>query len=205
MNPYHIFIIFEYHMFTEFETFIRAQADLSDKDIDLIRSTAIEKTVRRKEALLHEGEICRYKMFVSKGLLRTFGTREDGSEHILHFSSENSWTTDPESYDNQTPSHCNIDALENSEVIMWTRNDFNYLFTNILALKAYSEKLIMRNMYLIRQRIFTNISATTEEKYDEFIKNYPEVFVRVPLHMVASYLGVSLKTLSRIRQAQLAR
>jgi CRP-like cAMP-binding protein len=192
-------------MFGEFETFIKAHTSLCGDDIKLIRSLAIEKVVRRKELLLQEGEVCRYKIFVSKGLLRTFSTKEDGSEHILQFSPQNSWTTDPESYDNFTPSHYNIDALENSELILWTKKDFDYLFANVSGLKDYSEKLIARNLYMVRQRILSAISATAEEKYDEFIKNYPDVFSRVPLHMVASYLGVSLKTLSRIRQAQLMR
>ncbi|WP_259069894.1 Crp/Fnr family transcriptional regulator [Mucilaginibacter sp. X4EP1] len=192
-------------MFAEFETFIRERTDLSDADIEVIRSLAIEKIVRKKESLLHAGEVCRYKMFVSKGLLRTFCTKEDGSDYILQFSPENSWTTDPESFDKLIPSVCNIDALEYSEVIMWTKEDFNYLFANIPGLKAYTQKLIVQNMYVVRQRVLSVISSTPEEKYDEFIKNYPNVFARVPLHMVASYLGVSTKTLSRIRHAQLVR
>jgi CRP-like cAMP-binding protein len=192
-------------MFAEFETYIRAHANLSDCDIALIRSVAIERTLRKKEALLRAGEVCRYKIFVSNGLLRTYSTKDDGSEHILQFSAENSWTTDPESFDYATPSLSNIDALEYSKVILWTKKDFEYLFENIPALKAYSEKLISRNLYLIRQRILSAISSTPEEKYDDFIKNYPDIFNRVPLHMVASHLGVSLKTLSRIRHAQLTR
>jgi len=192
-------------MFAEFETFIKEHTNLSDGDIELIRSVTIEKVVRRKEILLHAGEVCRYKMFVSKGLLRTFCTKEDGSDYVLQFSPENSWTTDPESFDKLIPSTCNIDALEYSEVILWTKNDFDYLFANIPGLKTYSQKLITQNMYLVRQRVLSAISSTAEEKYDEFIKNYPGVFARVPLHMVASYLGVSTKTLSRIRHAQLVR
>ncbi len=192
-------------MFAEFETFIKTHTNLSEGDIELIRSVAIEKTLRRKESLLHAGEVCRYKMFVSKGLLRTFCTKEDGSDYVLQFSPENSWTTDPESFDKLIPSTCNIDALEYSEVILWTKNDFDYMFANIPGLKNYTQKLISQNMYLVRQRVLSAISSTAEEKYDEFIKNYPGIFARVPLHMVASYLGLSTKTLSRIRHAQLVR
>src|SRR5271170_2041630 len=158
-------------MFAEFETFIKKHTNLSEGDIELIRSVTIEKKVRRKESLLRAGEVCRYKMFVSKGLLRTFCTKEDGSDYILQFSPENSWTTDPESFDKLIPSRCNIDALEYSEVILWTKNDFDYLFANIPGLKTYSQKLITQNMYLVRQRVLSAISSTAEEKYDEFIKN----------------------------------
>lgn len=190
-------------MFAEFESYIKEQAKLSDEDLKLIRSMAVERTVRRKQFLLHQGQVCRYKIFVSKGLLRTYRTREDGSEHVIVFSPENWWTTDPESYENLTPALYNIDALEDSEVILWTKNDFVDLFARIPGLKAYSEKLISQNFISSRQRIFSAISSTAEEKYDEFIETYPDIFARVPLHMVASYLGVSRKTLSRIRYTQL--
>jgi CRP-like cAMP-binding protein len=192
-------------MFAEFETFIRANTTIGDDDIKLMSSLAVQKTLRKKEFLFHQGEICRYKIFVSKGMLRMFSTKEDGSEYILHFSSEDSWCTDPESFDHQIPSHYNVDALENSEVILWTKNDFNFLFANIPALNVYIQKMIYKNMGLVRERIRCSISLTPEEKYEDFVKNHPDIMARVPLHMVASYLGVSLKTISRVRQAQLLR
>jgi CRP-like cAMP-binding protein len=191
-------------MFAEFEKYIKEKALLTDEDIKLFRETAVERTLRRKDFLLQDGELCRYKTFVSKGFLRTYRTTGDGSEHIMQFSPENSWTTDAESYENNTPSSNNIDALEYSELVMWTKKDFDYLFEKIPELKAYSEKLIYRNLHLSRQRIFTAISATAEEKYDEFVKTYPDILNRAPLHMVASFLGVSRETLSRIRHAQVS-
>lgn len=189
-------------MFADFEKYIRENASLTDNDIQLFRQTAVERTIRRKEHLLREGEICRYKTFVSKGFLRTYRTTEDGGEHVMQFSPENSWITDPESYNNFTPSYYNIDAIERTEVVMWTKNDFDQLFANIPGLKAYSDKLVSTNLYLTRQRVFSAISSTAEEKYGEFIKTYPNIFMRAPLHMVASFLGVSRETLSRIRHAQ---
>ncbi len=189
-------------MFAEFEKYIRGQVALTDEHIKLFREAAIEKTMRRKDFLLREGEVCRYKTFVSKGFLRMFRATENGIEHVMQFSPENSWITDPESYNNFTPSSYNIDAIEYSEVVMWTREDFKSLFGNIAELKAYSDKLVLMNLYHTRQRIFSAISATAEEKYNAFIKAYPNVITRAPLHMVASFLGVSRETLSRIRQAQ---
>jgi len=189
-------------MFTAFETYVRENSNVTDSDIDMMRSMAVEKKLRRKEFLLHQGEICRYKIFIAKGLLRTYATRDEGSEHILRFSPENSWTTDPESFENATPSLLNIDALEPSELVLWTKNDLRYLIDNIPGLKAYFNKLMASSGSLFRQRILNNISSTAEEKYEGFVKNYPDISARVPLHMVASYLGVTRKTLTRIRHAQ---
>jgi len=192
-------------MMDEFEIYLRAHTNLNDGDIDRIRSLAVPKALRRNEFLLREGEICRYKIFVIKGLLRTFGTAADGSEHILQFSPEHSWTLDVESYDRQQPARSNIAAVENSEVLVWPKADFDGLLAGIPQLKSFAEQLISRNIYSGRQRLLTALSATPEEKYHEFIQSFPDFLARLPLHMIAAYLGISIKTLTRIRQAQLRR
>jgi len=152
---------------------------------------------------LKEGEICRYKIFVSEGLLRTCRQKDDGTEHIMRFSPENSWTTDHESFKKQSPSKYHIEALENSEVVLWTREDLAELYTSIPAFKSYMERLMDSGLNASQERILKNLSYTSEEKYEDFITSFPDVFRRVPLHMVASYLGVSRETLSRIRHARL--
>src|SRR5882762_2305246 len=129
-------------MMDEFEIYLRAHSHLDGGNIDRIRSLAIPKTLRRNEFLLREGEICRYKTFVIKGLLRTFGKTADGSEHILQFSPEHSWTLDAESYDRQQPSCYNIAAIENSEVLLWPKADFDGLLAAIPQLKSFAEQLI---------------------------------------------------------------
>jgi CRP-like cAMP-binding protein len=189
-------------MFEIFETFITANGDFTPEDLRLIRSLAIIKKVRRKEFLLQEGEICRYKIFIAKGLLKSYCLRHDGTEHIMRFSPENSWTTDHISLKNQTPAQSNIEALENSEVVMWTRESMHELFNSIHAFKAYMSRLIENALKSSHDRILMNLSYTSEEKYEDFIASFPDVFRRVPLHMVASYLGVSRETLSRIRHAK---
>jgi CRP-like cAMP-binding protein len=190
-------------MFTKFESYIKEQTAISDADVELIRSMAVEKTLRRKEFLVRQGEVCHYKIYVTKGLLRAYTAREDGSEHILHFSAENSWFTDPESFANASPSNFTIEALEASEVILWTKKDLRYLTAQIPGLRAFFDKMILGGGSTLRQRILSNIGSTAEEKYEDFIKNSPNIYARVPLHMVASYLGVTRRTLTRIRRAQL--
>ncbi|WP_229201702.1 Crp/Fnr family transcriptional regulator [Arsenicibacter rosenii] len=176
---------------------------LSDNEISVIRQAAVVRTIRKKQLLLQAGEICRYKMFVMSGFLRTYRIGTDGVDHTLHFSPQLNWLTDGESYTNQTPSLYCIDALEESELLLWSRDRFNALFQHIPALKEFSEQLIARNLYLSRNRLYKTISATPAEKYEDFINTYPGILLRIPLRMVASYLGVSLKTLTRIRHAQL--
>ena len=192
-------------MITRFETYLRTHTSLSDEDIERIASAAMPRTLRRNELLLQQDQVCRHKTFIVNGLLRTFGIVEDGSEHVLQFSPENSWTLDAESYDRETPSLFNIAAVERSELLLWTKADFDRLLTDIPELRTLSQQLISRSNYSSRQRLFTVLSATPEEKYEDFTRTFPHLLARLPLHLIAAYLGISLKTLTRIRHAQLHR
>lgn len=188
-------------MFEIFEQYIEKMIPgLTKEQINLFRSACVMKKLRRKQMLLHEGEISRYKIFVAKGLLRNYSVAENGREYILRFTDAGAWTTDPESYYTEVPSKYNIDAIEPCEVIMFSREVFEALKQSIPALTAFSEMVISNNASLIQKRVLMNISATAEEKYIDFINTYHNIFHRVPLHMVASYLGLSRETLTRIRQ-----
>ena len=187
-------------MFKHFEKYITEKAALTKDELQLARSLSTERKLRKRQLLLHEGEVCRYKAFVTKGLLRTYSIKNDGTEHIMRFSPENWWTVDPESFNSQAPSKYNIEALEDTDLILWTRESFMELCTAVPAFKSFSEKLISSAIDASQNRVLMHISYTAEEKYREFISSFPDVFGRVPLHMVASYLGVSRETLSRIRR-----
>lgn len=192
-------------MTTGFETYLRTHVSLSDADIEQIVSAAQLRTFQRNELLLRQGQVCRHKTFVTKGLLRNFGTAADGSESILNFSPENSWTIDAESYHRLTPSQFSIAAIEKSEVLQWNKAEFDRLLTDIPVLNNFSQLLITQSSYSSRNRLFTTLSATPEEKYESFVKTYPDLLARLPLHMIAAYLGISLKTLTRIRHSQIHR
>lgn len=188
-------------MFGVFEQYIRNMIpEITREQLRLMQSVCIAKKLQRKERLLQEGEVSEHKIFVAKGLLRNYSIAENGNEYIVRFSEAGSWTTDPESYYSGLPSKYYIEAIDISEVIMFKRDDFEILKRQIPALLAFSEKVITANASLIQNRVLMNISATAEEKYIDFISKYPNIFQRVPLHMVASYLGLSRETLTRVRQ-----
>ncbi|RFM35176.1 Crp/Fnr family transcriptional regulator [Chitinophaga silvisoli] len=192
-------------MIPEFQTYCRTLTNLTSEEVDQICAFAIPRSLHRGENLLQQGQVCRHKTFVIKGLLRSYGTAADGAEYILQFSSENNWILDPESYHLQTATKFNISAIERADVLQWNKEDFDRLLKDIPALDRYSQQLASRNNYNSRQRLFTTLSSTPEEKYEDFVRNNPELLPRIPLHMIAAYLGMSLKTLTRIRHAQLHR
>jgi len=192
-------------MIASFEKYLRLQTDLNQDDINRIIGLAVQRKLRRNEFLLREGDICRHKIFIASGMLRLYGLAPDGSEHILQFAPESSWTLDVESYDREVPAHTNIVAVEPSELLLWPKADFTRLLDDIPQLKNFSQQLISRNIYNSRQRLLTTLGGTPEQKYEDFVQNSPGLLPRLPLWMIASYLGISLKTLTRIRHAQLQR
>ena len=112
-------------MFEVFEQYMsKMMPHLLKEEISRIRLGCVTKKMRRKEILLHEGEINRCKIFVAKGLLRNYSIAQNGNEHIVRFTDKDGWTADPESYYTGLPSNYYIDAIEESEVMMWSRGDF---------------------------------------------------------------------------------
>jgi len=186
-------------MFEEFAKYLREKANLDEEEIDAVRAVSVEKKIRKRQYLLQEGDVCHYNCFIVKGCLRMYTVGEDGVEHIVRFAVENWWISDRESYNNGYPSKCNIDALENSDIILIDKPDFLHLLMTIPKLKSFIDNLLARSYDAIQNRIIGAISFSTEEKYQNFIERFPGIVNRVPLHMIASYLGVTRETLSRVR------
>lgn len=189
-------------MFEAFEDYIKEKKiDLTQEDIKYIESLAVRKKIRKKQFLLEEGHVCVHQSFIIKGCLRAYKIKEDGSEHILRFAVENWWMSDIESYNNRIPSKINIDALEDCEILLWSKENFDELLANIPAWSAFRQVLIARSFGANQNRIFTSISYTAEEKYKNFLETHSNMAFRIPLQMVASYLGVTRETLTRIRKS----
>jgi len=187
-------------MFDVFAKYLRKHIEISDEDLELIRTGCVERRLRKWQPLLQDGETWLINCFISSGCLRMYRIGEDGKEHTFRFGVDTWWVTDMESYNREKPSLFNIEALETSTVIIWTKAKWTELMLAIPALKEFQEMLQANSYEASQRRIYSLISSSAEEKYNEFQQTYPNVFNRVPLHMVASYLGVSRETVSRLRK-----
>ena len=146
--------------------------------------------------------MAKYGMFVASGCLRTYTIDNKGKEHILQFSPEDWWTGDMNSMVNDSPSQFFIDAIEDSEVLLFDDISLQKLNKYIPASATMYEVALQKSLAAQSQRIISSLTSTAEERYNEFLKKYPSLIQRVPQHMIASYLGVSPETLSRIRKQQ---
>lgn len=186
-------------MFEIFATYLKEKGGLTDEEVKRVEEVTVLKKLRKRQYLLQEGDISYYNGFIAKGCLRLYRVGKDGTEHILKFGIENWWISDYESYNTGRPSKSNIDALEDSELILIKKEDFDSLSKAIPSLQKFIKKLEEKSFDVSQNRILSNISETAEEKYENFIRSCPEINRRVPLHMIASFLGVSRETLSRVR------
>jgi CRP-like cAMP-binding protein len=186
-------------MYSYFLEYLRTKFQISQEESALIQEIIMHKKIGKKKFLLQEGDIWRYYAFVVKGLLRTYSVDNKGIEHIIEFSLENTWTGDMESLLNDTPSKLNIDSLEDSEIILMSKVNYEKLQIQIPQFAQYMKTLFEIKFIESQNRVLSNISLDSEQKYYNFVEHYPEVNARSPQHMIASFLGISAETLSRIR------
>jgi len=185
--------------FQVFKDYVSRHAQLNDADFALLESGARPKKLRRHQYLLQEGDVCRYHCFITQGLLRNYSVDEKGNEHIIRFAMENWWISDRESLLTGNPSKFNIDAIEDSEVLLFDKPTMDTLRVSIPAFGQMVTDILDKSFVTSQNRILEGISSTAEEKYNTFVARYPEFALRVPQSMIASYLGIKPETLSRLR------
>jgi CRP-like cAMP-binding protein len=173
---------------------------VSDEDFKLIEDAFKPKKLRKRQYLLQEGDVCKYLSFITKGALRQYSVDDKGIEHIVRFGIERWWVADYESFTTQQPGTYNIDALEDSELLQITSAHLEELKRTVPAVDATMKKIDQRSYISHQKRIRSAISQTAEDRYNELMNTYPELVQRFPQNMIASYLGISPETLSRIRK-----
>jgi CRP-like cAMP-binding protein len=158
------------------------------------------KKLRKKQYLLQAGDVCRFDCFVNKGCLRSFYTDRNGQEHILGFSVEDWWATDMQSFVTRQPATCDIEALEDCELLIIDYPSMQQLYQRLPQFERYARLILERSYIQLQQRIIESMSKTAEERYLDFVERYPSVYQRIPQYQVAAYLGITPEFLSKIRQ-----
>jgi len=187
-------------MFEIFHQYLASKITLSQQEIQLLESVCKPKKLRKKQFLSQEGDVWHYNAFICRGLVKTFSIAENGTEHIINFAPENYWTGDRESLMNGTPSRLNIDAIEPTELILIDKPDFERVCIEIPQLGQLVNQIIQKSFIVSQSRILANISFSAEEKYQNFLEKYPNIVNRIPQHMIASYIGITPETLTRLRR-----
>lgn len=157
------------------------------------------RKLKKKEVLLREGQVCHSVYFINNGCLRYFYNVE-GEENTGQFFFENGWYTDYGSFLTGETSLQNIDALEKTEVLYFSRTDLLELYVECPQFERFGRIMAERAFLGIRTRNEMLVNQTAEERYLDLLNRRPKIFQRVPQHYIASYLGIKAPSLSRIRK-----
>jgi len=173
---------------------------LSEADKATFRENVIVKRLRKRQYLLQEGEVCKTLAFVSKGILRSYLVDEKSNERIIQFAPEGWFISDLYSFITENNSALNIDAIESSEVVLINKTAHAHL-ENLIPQFFKFNYLQYRGAYIALQKRLTDMFIlSAEEKYIKMLKVYPDITQLVPQHMIASYLGLTPETVSRVRK-----
>lgn len=181
-------------------TFLISHSEIDKSVIGRLISNCRTTHIKKGGYLLRQGEKCRHSFFVESGLLRQYSIDIKGKEHILQFAPENWFMSDRESVYFDQPSSYFIQALEDTDAVLIDEDLLLQLSKSDATFLEFNNKLLHNHIRHLQKRITQLQSATAEERYLDFIKIYPDLMLRVPQHLIASYLGITPESLSRVRK-----
>ncbi|HVI48672.1 MAG TPA: Crp/Fnr family transcriptional regulator [Chitinophaga sp.] len=174
--------------------------NISDEEFEQFAAPFYLQEVKKKQLLLREGQVCKFEGFVNKGCLKVFYSDENGFERILYFAIEDWWITDIDSFTNNVPSILNIEALEDSEVLLITQPYKQALYEQLPVVEKLFRIMTQKTHVALQRRMISSLGKTADERYLEFVHKYPQLEQRLTQQQVASYLGISHEFLSKIRK-----
>ena len=192
-------------MYQEFFQSLKSKVDFSEEDLAVIKKYLTPKKLRKKQYLLQEGDVCKYVAFVEKGELKSYTIDEKGSEHIIQFALEGWLISDLYSFLTGEPATYTIDAIEDSELILIGQGANEELLKILPRYETWIRFQITGAYIALQKRLTSIISLPLDERYQSLTSIYPDIVQRVPQHMIASYMGLTPETLSRVRRKLTAR
>jgi CRP-like cAMP-binding protein len=183
-----------------FYTYLEKNVGVLPAHLEQLTEIPLLKEVKRGDVLLSNGQVCDHIFFVIKGILRFYSIDNHGREHILQFASQNWWMADRNNLCDHQPSEYFIDAVEESTIMLINQTFIEKASAISIEFRSFHEKILQKRIKTLYHRINLLIAATAKERYLDFLQTYPDLLMRVPQWMVASYLGVTPEGLSRVRK-----
>lgn len=187
-------------MFELFFQKFNEKVTLTSAEEEIIRTYLTPKKIRKKQYLLQEGDVCRSIAFVEKGALREYSVDENGNEQIFQFAVEGWTISDLYSFLTGEPATYNIDALEDSELALINKSAHEDLLKKQPKYETYIRLQVTGAYLALQKRLTSVLSLSPEERYKNLLQTYPGLVQRFPQHMIASHMGLTPETLSRIRR-----
>ena len=184
----------------QLHTYLNRYVFFSEEDINVFYNYLTPQTFQKKEFILKEGEICKTKFFITKGLTRTFKIDDKGNENIIHFGIENWWMTNMESFITEQPSLLYTQALEETTVLTISKVNLEKAYAAIPKLERLFRIITEKMFIAIERKNEHYIKMNSKERYRVFINELKAFSQRVPQYMIASYLDITPEYLSELRK-----
>ena len=186
----------------EIEQLLRKQIEaivkLTDEEFQFVLGHFEDKSYRKNQYVVQADGAAPWDHFVAQGLLKSYFIDEDGKEHILQFAMEDWWISDPQAYHNRLPATLNIDCIEDTTALAITIDNREKLCVECNKMEYFFMKKTTAGYIALQKRILSLMSQKSEDRYRYFEELYPNLIHRLPKKMIASYLGISRETLSRL-------
>jgi len=183
-----------------FKAYLQLKVAITDEQFELIADHLKVKSYDKNEMILMKGEVSTYGFFVLNGLLRSYSIDSKGKTHIIQFAPEQWWLSERNGMLFNEASDFFIDAIEPTKVVLVHKDFMLEAAKHVPCIIDLNQKMLNNSIRFMEKRINMLLSATAEERYLNFIKLYPNLTLRVPQWMIASYLGITPESLSRVRK-----
>lgn len=172
----------------------------NDAETQLIQAAFKSGKYRKNQYILQQGDVARYESFIVDGLVRMYLVDKSGKDHVVYFATEDHWIGDLRSHYYEIPSEYNIDCLEPTHVLQINKTELAELCKKIPQMNHFLILLYRNSIMWHESRMVSALSKTSLQRYHEFSQKYSYLEQRIPLVHIASYLGVTPQSLSRIRR-----
>ena len=178
---------------------IKKSISLSIQAEEYIYSISKEKKVSKGEILIREGQTVNKTFFVSQGSLRSFCIDKEGKEHTLQFAIQDWWISDFMAIYNNEPASLTVECITDATVIEFNAQKLDEIYLQFPEFEAFQRKNLERHVVSLHKRILNQLQLTALERYNLFLEQYPNIEQHVPNYHIASYLGITQQSLSRVR------
>lgn len=178
---------------------IKATIALSAEAEAHIYSIAKERKVSKGDVLIQEGETVNKTFFVKQGSLRSFCVDQEGKEHTLQFAIKDWWISDFTAMYNHSPASLTVECIADSTIVEFNAAQLNQIYVQFPELEAYQRKNLEGHIVSLNRRILNQLQLTALARYRLFLEQYPEIEQSISNYHIASYLGVTQQSLSRVR------
>lgn len=185
-------------MFDALHQLIAQFVTFSDREKAILENAFVFKQVPRKFALVRQGQVAKELYFINKGMLRLFYENE-GDEITAFIFRENLFASSYDSFLRQTPSIQSLEALEEADLLVITQSKMNELYEELPKFNILTRKIAEQRFINAQQILSSFLLDSPEERYEKFMQQNGDLLLRVPHHIIASYLGMTPVSMSRIR------